>query len=176
MAKRGVNKAIVCGNIGQDPSYKAGDNGGILNLSIATSETWRDKTTGEQREKTEWHRCVAYGKLAEVMLNFNFAKGQKLYVEGKLQTRKWMDDNNQERFTTEIVIEEFEPMGRGIEQGQGQGQPNNAGQNQGSDENAPPSNEPKEQKPEEKKASPVPSKTDQDDSMPPDDYDDDIPF
>ena len=174
MAKRGVNKAIVCGNIGQDPSYKAGDNGGILNLSIATSETWRDKTTGEQREKTEWHRCVAYGKLAEVMLNFNFAKGQKLYVEGKLQTRKWMDDNNQERFTTEIVIEEFEPMGRGIEQGQGQ--PNNAGQNQGSDANTPPSNEPKEQKPEEKKASPVPSKTDQDDSMPPDPFEDDIPF
>ncbi|ELP5898499.1 single-stranded DNA-binding protein [Vibrio vulnificus] len=169
MAKRGVNKAIVCGNIGQEPTFKAGDNGGILNLSIATSETWRDKTTGEQREKTEWHRCVAYGKLAEVMLNFNFTKGQKLYVEGKLQTRKWMDDNNQERYTTEIVIEEFEPMGRGNEQAQGM--VSNASQNQDSDAGNPPNNVP-----EEKKSSPVPSKTDQDDNIDPDSFMDDIPF
>lgn len=107
MAQRGVNKVIIVGNLGQDPEVRYMDNGGaVANLSVATSETWRDKNTGEPREKTEWHRVVMFGKLAEVAGEY-LRKGSQVYLEGQLQTRKWQDQQGQDRYTTEIVVQGF---------------------------------------------------------------------
>lgn len=104
MASRGVNKVILVGNLGQDPEVRYMPNGGaVANLSIATSETWRDKQTGEAREKTEWHRVVIFGKLAEVAGEY-LKKGSQVYIEGQLQTRKWQDQSGQDRYTTEVVV------------------------------------------------------------------------
>lgn len=107
MAARGVNKVIILGNLGQDPEMRAFPNGGaVANLTIATSESWRDKQTGEQREKTEWHRVAVFGKLAEIAGQY-LKKGAQVYIEGALQTRKWQDQNGQDRFTTEVVVQGF---------------------------------------------------------------------
>ena len=101
----GVNKAIILGNLGNDPEVRYMPNGELVaNLSIATSETWNDKNTGEKREKTEWHRVVAYRRTAEIIGQYT-RKGSKLYVEGKLQTRKWTDNNGVDRYTTEIIAD-----------------------------------------------------------------------
>ena len=101
----GVNKAIILGNLGNDPEVRYMPNGEpVANLSIATSETWNDKNTGEKREKTEWHRVVAYRRTAEIIGQYT-RKGSKLYVEGKLQTRKWTDNNGVDRYTTEIIAD-----------------------------------------------------------------------
>ncbi|EMW6872736.1 single-stranded DNA-binding protein [Providencia stuartii] len=104
MASKGVNKVILIGNLGQDPEIRYIPNGGaVANLTLATSETWRDKQTGEMREKTEWHRVVIFGKLAEIAGEY-LKKGSQIYVEGSLQTRKWTDQSGQDRYTTEVVV------------------------------------------------------------------------
>ena len=101
----GVNKVILIGRLGNDPEMRYMPSGeAVANLSIATSDSWTDKTTGEKREKTEWHRVVAFRKLAEIIGQYT-RKGSKLYVEGKLQTRKWTDQNGVERYTTEIIAD-----------------------------------------------------------------------
>ena len=100
----GINKVILVGNIGAKPEVKYSSNGSaIANLSVATSETWNDKNSGEKQEKTEWHRVSLYGKLAEIAGQY-LDKGSKVYVGGKLQARKWQDQSGQDRYTTEIVV------------------------------------------------------------------------
>ena len=104
MASRGVNKVILVGNLGQDPEVRYMPNGGaVANITLATSESWRDKQTGETKEKTEWHRVVLFGKLAEVAGEY-LKKGSQVYIEGQLRTRKWQDQGGQERYTTEVVV------------------------------------------------------------------------
>ncbi|MCA1922729.1 single-stranded DNA-binding protein SSB1 [Buttiauxella noackiae] len=104
MASRGVNKVILVGNLGQDPEVRYMPNGGaVANITLATSESWRDKQTGETKEKTEWHRVVLFGKLAEVAGEY-LRKGSQIYIEGALQTRKWTDQAGVEKYTTEIVV------------------------------------------------------------------------
>ncbi|MGP4123656.1 MAG: single-stranded DNA-binding protein [Sodalis sp. (in: enterobacteria)] len=104
MASRGVNKVILVGNLGQDPEIRYMPNGSaVANITLATSESWRDKQTGETKEKTEWHRVVLFGKLAEIVGEY-LRKGSQVYIEGALQTRKWQDQNGQDRYTTEVVV------------------------------------------------------------------------
>lgn len=101
---RGVNRVILVGNLGQDPEVRYLSNGGaVTNISVATSETWKDKQTGESKDKTEWHRVVIFGKLAEIAGEY-LKKGSQVYIEGQLQTRKWQDQSGQDRYTTEVVI------------------------------------------------------------------------
>ena len=108
----GVNKVILVGNVGADPVIRNTNNGGVVaNLSIATSEQYKDKTSGEQIDKTEWHRVVIFGKLAEVIQNY-VHKGMQLYLEGKLQTKKWQDDNGNDRYTTEINCFSMQMLGK----------------------------------------------------------------
>ncbi len=103
-----VNKVILVGNLGRDPEVKSMQDGrSLVNMSIATSETWRDRNSGERKERTEWHRVVIFNdKLAEVAQKF-LKKGAKVYLEGQLTTRKWTDQSGQERYTTEVVIPRF---------------------------------------------------------------------
>ncbi|WP_368912964.1 single-stranded DNA-binding protein [Providencia stuartii] len=104
MSSKGVNKVILIGRCGDDPSIRYMPNGGaVANLTLATSESWRDKQTGEMREKTEWHRVCIFGKLAEVADEY-LKKGSQVYIEGSLQTRKWQDQSGQDRYTTEVVV------------------------------------------------------------------------
>ncbi|WWO96407.1 MAG: single-stranded DNA-binding protein [Candidatus Dasytiphilus stammeri] len=104
MASRGINKVILVGYLGQNPEVRYMPNGAaVTNFNLATSESWRDKKTGENKEKTEWHRIVLFGKLAEVAGEF-LHKGSQVYIEGTLQTRKWQDSSGQERYTTEIIV------------------------------------------------------------------------
>ncbi|EPA9110999.1 MAG: single-stranded DNA-binding protein [Serratia liquefaciens] len=104
MASKGVNKAIIVGNLGKDPEVRYLQNGGaVANITLATSESWRDKATGEQKEKTEWHRVVLFGKLAEIAGEY-LRKGSQVYIEGKLTTRKWVDQAGVEKYTTEIHV------------------------------------------------------------------------
>lgn len=104
MSSRGVNKVILVGNLGNDPEVRYMPNGGaVANITLATSESWRDKQTGEQKEKTEWHRVVLFGKLAEVAGEY-LRKGSQVYIEGKLTTRKWTDQAGVEKYTTEIHV------------------------------------------------------------------------
>lgn len=105
--KKGVNKVILVGNLGSDPEVKTMPSGvSVANLSLATSESWKDKSTGEQVEKTEWHRVSLFGKLAEVAGQY-LRKGSQVYIEGQLQTRKWQDQNGQDRYTTEVVVQGY---------------------------------------------------------------------
>ncbi|HAS14785.1 MAG TPA: single-stranded DNA-binding protein [Idiomarina abyssalis] len=186
MASRGVNKVILIGNLGADPEVRYTQNStAIANLSIATSETWKDKQTGEPREQTEWHRCVAYRRLAEIAGEY-LKKGSKVYVEGRLQTRKWTGQDNVERYTTEVVINEMQMLdSRGGPQGgpqgaapQGQGFGGQqsggygGGQSQPSQQQqrpAPQPAQPQNQQPQQKPAEPAPFSPDND-------FDDDIPF
>ena len=105
MSARGVNKVILVGFLGQDPEIRhlPNNGGAVAGLSLATAETWRDKQSGEQRERTEWHRVVIFGKLAEIAGEY-LHKGSQIYVEGALRTRKWQDSAGQDRYTTEIVV------------------------------------------------------------------------
>ena len=108
---RGVNKVILVGNLGQKPEMRyTQTNTAVATLSIATSESWKDKDSGEQREKTEWHRVVFFGKLAEIAEQY-LDKGSQLYIEGKLQTRKWQDKEGNDRYTTEILGNEMNMLG-----------------------------------------------------------------
>ncbi|MEA3640704.1 MAG: single-stranded DNA-binding protein [Lamprobacter sp.] len=105
MASSGVNKVILIGNLGVDPEVRYLPNGSaVANLRIATSESWRDKTTGEPQERTEWHRVSLFGKIAEIAGQY-LRKGSKVYIEGKLRTRKWQGQDGQDRYTTEIVVD-----------------------------------------------------------------------
>ena len=103
----GVNKVIILGNLGQVPMVRHMPNGeAVANLSVATSETWKDKQTGQQKEKTEWHRVVMFGRLAEIASK-HLVKGSKVYIEGTLQTRKWQNQEGQDQYTTEIIVQSF---------------------------------------------------------------------
>ena len=107
MAQSGINKVILIGNLGKDPEVKYMPSGdAVANITLATSETWNDKSSGEKKEKTEWHRVVFFGKLAEIVGQY-LKKGSKIYVEGKLQTRKWQGQDGQDRYTTEVVVQGF---------------------------------------------------------------------
>ena len=111
MSKRGVNKVILVGNLGKDPDMKYTASGAaIVNITVATSESWNDKQSGEKVEKTEWHRVVAFGKLAEIMGEW-LKKGSQVYIEGKLQTRKWQDQSGADRYTTEVVAQDMQMLG-----------------------------------------------------------------
>ncbi|CAK0755784.1 Single-stranded DNA-binding protein [uncultured Gammaproteobacteria bacterium] len=104
----GVNKVILVGNLGKDPEIRTMQNGGRLaTFTLATSETWKDKATGERREKTEWHRVAVFNDNIVGVVERFLRKGSKVYVEGQLETRKWTDQSNQERYTTEVVIKQF---------------------------------------------------------------------
>ena len=123
----GVNKVIIVGNLGKDPEVRFMPNGGaVANITVATSDTWKDKQTGEQKEKTEWHRVVMFGKLAEIAGEY-LKKGSKVYLEGSLQTRKWTNPQGQDQYTTEIVLQGFNGVmqmldGKSSNQGGFQGQ------------------------------------------------------
>ncbi len=108
---RGVNKVILVGHLGRDPEVRYSPSGAaIANVTIATSEGWKDKQTGEQQERTEWHRVVFFSRLAEIAGEY-LRKGSQVYVEGRLQTRKWQDQSGQDRYTTEIVANEMQMLG-----------------------------------------------------------------
>ena len=108
MSSRGVNKVILVGRLGKDPEMKYMPSGkAVALLSVATSENWKDKETGENKEKTEWHRVVLFGKRAEIA-GEHLKKGAQVYIEGKLQTRKWQDKNGQDRYVTEIVLQGYQ--------------------------------------------------------------------
>lgn len=107
---RGINKVILIGNLGQDPEVKYMPQGdAVCNITVATSESWKDKNTGEQKEKTEWHRVVFFRRLAEIVGEY-LKKGSKVYIEGRLQTRKWQDQSGNDRYTTEIVANEMQML------------------------------------------------------------------
>jgi len=120
---RGINKAIIVGTAGKDPEIRhMADGRAVVNLSLATSEQWKDKATGEKKEATEWHRVTFYGKPAEVIAQY-VKKGSQLYVEGKLQTRKWQDKEGNDRYTTEIIGRDFQFIGGKPESKQEQTRP-----------------------------------------------------
>ena len=154
---RGVNKVIVVGNLGGDPETRYMPSGSaVTNMTVATNESWKDKQTGEQKERTEWHKVAMFGRLAEIAAEY-LRKGSQVYIEGKLRTRKWQGQDGQDRYTTEIIADEMQMLGGrggagggsfgGGQQGGGQ----QGGGQQGGGGNAPP-------------------------QPGPDDFDDDIPF
>lgn len=169
MSSRGVNKAIIVGNLGNDPEIRYMPNGGaVANLTVATSESWRDKATGEQKEKTEWHKVALFGKLAEVAGEY-LRKGSQVYIEGQLQTRKWQDQNGQDRYTTEIVVQGFNgvmQMLGGKSEGQQRPQQAPQQQNWGQPQQQAPQQAPQQQ----------PQQAQPQYNEPPMDFDDDIPF
>jgi single-strand DNA-binding protein len=108
---RGVNKVIIVGNLGNDPETRYMPSGSaVTNLSVATNESWKDKQTGEQKDRTEWHKVAMFGRLAEIAAEY-LRKGSQVYIEGKLRTRKWQDKEGQDRYTTEIVADEMQMLG-----------------------------------------------------------------
>ncbi|MDG1662788.1 MAG: single-stranded DNA-binding protein [Pseudomonadales bacterium] len=159
---RGVNKVILVGNIGQDPETRfSGSGAAITNVSIATSESWKDKQTGQQQERTEWHRVVFFNRLGEIAGEY-LKKGSKVYVEGSLRTRKWQDKSGQDKYTTEIVANEMQMLdSRGAGQQGGGGQMDQQQQYGGSQAAAPQQAQPQQ---------PVAA------AAGADDWDDDIPF
>ncbi|MFU2079959.1 single-stranded DNA-binding protein [Avibacterium endocarditidis] len=170
----GVNKVIIVGNLGNDPEIRTMPNGeAVANISVATSESWKDKHTGESREITEWHRIVFYRRQAEVAGEY-LRKGSKVYVEGRLRTRKWQDQNGQDRYTTEIQGDVLQMLDSRAERAQGDYEPRGRGYKQGGDD---PNQYPQPTRPEYQapKAEPQPKPTPQPviDDAP---IDDDIPF
>jgi single-strand DNA-binding protein len=108
---RGVNKVILVGNLGKDPETRYMPSGSaVTNLTLATSESWKDKQTGDQQERTEWHKIAMFGRLAEIAAEY-LRKGSQVYIEGKLRTRKWQDKEGKDRYTTEIVADEMQMLG-----------------------------------------------------------------
>ena len=149
---RGINKVIIVGNLGQDPDTKAMPSGmTVCNLRIATSESWKDKQSGEMKEQTEWHSVAMFGRLAEIAGEY-LRKGSQVYIEGRLRTRKWQDKNGNDRYTTEIVANEMQMLGGGRGMG-GEGRASGGRASGG-----------------ESDGEPVRSGTEKDD------FDDDIPF
>ncbi|GAB2586619.1 single-stranded DNA-binding protein [Nitrincola alkalisediminis] len=179
---RGINKVILVGNLGQDPEVKYMPSGNaVTNVTLATSDTWKDKQTGQAQERTEWHRVVFFNRLAEIAGEY-LRKGSKVYVEGALRTRKWQDQAGQDRYTTEIVASEMQMLdGRGSDSGMGGGmganaggysqQPDPMGYGQPHQQAAPQQGRPQQAPRQQPQQSPPPA--------PPagfDDFDDDIPF
>lgn len=167
MSSIGINKCIILGRVGNDPEIRYSASGSaIANLSVATSEQWNDKATGEKKEQTEWHRVVIFGKLAEVAGEY-LRKGSQVYVEGKLRTRKWTDQSGVEKYTTEIVLQPMNGVmqmigGKSSDNGNQQSQQRQqSGSNQQSGWGKP-------QQPSNTSKSPA--------NEPPMDFDDDIPF
>lgn len=164
---RGVNKVIIVGTLGNDPEVKYSASGSpISNLSVVTSEQWKDKQTGEKKEQTEWHRVVIFGKLAEVAGEY-LRKGSQVYIEGQLRTRKWTDSNGVDKYTTEIVI----PQMGGVMQMLG-GKREDSGQQQRQQSG---------QQPQggwgtNLQQQPLKQQSQQGGNEPPMDFDDDIPF
>jgi single-strand DNA-binding protein len=184
MASRGVNKVILVGNLGQDPEVRYMPNGGaVANITLATSESWRDKQTGENKEITEWHRVVLFGKLAEVAGEY-LKKGSQVYIEGQLRTRKWQDQGGQERYTTEVVVNvggTMQMLG-GRQQGGNAGAPAGGGAQGGGNNNGwgqpqqPQGNNNQfsggaQSRPQQPQSAPASNNNE-----PPMDFDDDIPF
>ncbi len=158
---RGVNKVILVGNIGGDPEVKYLPSGGaVTNITVATSDQWKDKNTGERQEKTEWHRVVAFNRLAEIIGEY-VRKGSQVYIEGRLQTRKWQGQDGRDNYTTEIVASDLQMLGARGSGGGGQ-------YDQGSGGGRPAQQRPAAQN----------SKPSQQQQPPPafDDFEDDIPF
>ena len=154
---RGINKVILVGNLGQDPETRYMPSGGaVTNFTVATNESWKDKQTGEQKERTEWHKVAMFGRLAEIAAEY-LRKGSQVYIEGRLQTRKWQDRDGNDRWTTEIVANEMQMLGGrggggGYSGGSGGGSGGASGGSSGGSDGGP---------------APSP---------PADDFDDDIPF
>lgn len=164
MASKGVNKCILIGRLGQDPEIRYMPSGGaVANLTLATSESWRDKQTGEMKEKTEWHRACIFGKLAEIAGEY-LRKGSQVYIEGSLQTRKWTDQNGQDRYTTEVVVNVGGTMQMLGGNGGNQAGSQKTQQNQGWGQPQQP------QAPKQASSNQTPQ------SEPPQDWDDPIPF
>ncbi|MEE8427756.1 MAG: single-stranded DNA-binding protein [Woeseiaceae bacterium] len=108
---RGINKVIIVGNLGQDPETRYMPSGSaVTNFTVATNESWKDKQTGEQKDRTEWHRIAMFGRLAEIAAEY-LRKGSQVYIEGKLRTRKWQDRDGKDRYTTEIIADEMQMLG-----------------------------------------------------------------
>lgn len=173
MAQRGVNKVILVGSLGNDPEVRHMPNGNaVANLSLATSESWKDQQ-GQVQERTEWHRLTMYRRLAEIAGEY-LKKGSQIYVEGKLQTRKWQDQQGQDRYTTEIIVDNMQMLGGRNGGGQGNNQGDYQQGGQGGYQQAPSSNQGGYQQP--------PSGNQGGGQAPPqnsnnqDDFDDDIPF
>lgn len=184
---RGVNKVIIIGNLGNDPEVRQSQAGEtIVNLSVATSERWTDKNSGQPVEKTEWHRVVAFKRLAEICAEY-LRKGSKVYIEGQLRTQKWQDQQGQDRYTTEIVAREMqmldsrEGQGQPQQQYQAQAQPQQQPQQQQqAQQQAQPQqqaqyqNQNQRQAPQQQAQRRAPAQ--QQSAPPPADFDDDIPF
>jgi single-strand DNA-binding protein len=146
---RGINKVIIVGNLGGDPETRYMPSGSaVTNLTVATNESWKDKQTGEQKDRTEWHKVAMFNRLAEVAAEY-LRKGSQVYIEGKLRTRKWQDKNGQDRWTTEIIADEMQMLG-------GRGGSGGGSAPMSSDQDSGPPSEPPQSGP--------------------DDFDDDIPF
>lgn len=161
MAQHGVNKVILIGNLGQDPEIRYMQNGkAVANLSIATSESWNDQQ-GQKQERTEWHRLTAYDKLAEIIGEY-VKKGSKIYVEGKLQTRKWQDQQGQDKYTTEVIINQMQMLDGKKDGGSGGGQ----------QQAQPQQRQPQQQYQQPQQRAPAQAQH----TPQPVDYDDDIPF
>jgi single-strand DNA-binding protein len=147
---RGINKVIIVGNLGNDPETRYMPSGSaVTNLTVATNESWKDKSTGETKDRTEWHKVAMFNRLAEIAAEY-LRKGSQVYIEGKLRTRKWQDKNGQDRWTTEIVADEMQMLGGRGGSGGGSASPQSSSDFDQSS-NAPP-------------------------QPGPDDFDDDIPF
>jgi single-strand DNA-binding protein len=179
---RGINKVILIGNLGADPEVRYMPSGNaVTNVNLATSDSWKDKQSGQMQERTEWHRVVFFNRLAEIAGEY-LRKGSKVYIEGYLRTRKWQGQDGQDRYTTEIVASEMQMLdGRGGEGGGGYQQPSQGGgyAPQGGDmgygqpqqyNQAPPQQAPRQQPPQQ------PSQQSQQPAPGFDDFDDDIPF
>ncbi len=150
---RGVNKVILVGNLGKDPEVRFAPSGSAMaNITVATTESWKDKQTGEKQEKTEWHRVVFFNRLAEIVGEY-LKKGSQVYIEGRLQTRKWQGQDGQDRYTTEIVASEMQMLG------------GRAGGGGDTAWNAPQQN-----------SAPAQQAAPQASTPPSDDFDDDVPF
>lgn len=170
---RGINKVILVGNIGGDPETRYMPNGGaVTNITLATSDSWKDKNTGQMNERTEWHRIVFFNRLAEIAGEY-LRKGSKVYVEGALRTRKWQGQDGQDRYTTEIVASEMQMLdgrnGGGDNMGGGyQQQGGDMGYNQQPQQSAPRQQAPQQAAPQQQAPQQQPPAFD--------DFDDDIPF
>jgi single-strand DNA-binding protein len=167
---RGVNKVILVGNLGADPETRAMPSGStVANIRIATSESWKDKQTGEQQERTEWHRVALFGRLGEIAAEY-LKKGSQVYIEGSIRTRKWQDKEGKERYSTEIVANEMQMLGgRGGGGGGGGGGGEGGGYQRGGGRDTGAS-----RPPDEYSDSPAPAGGSSGGAR--DDFDDDIPF
>jgi single-strand DNA-binding protein len=146
---RGINKVIIVGNLGNDPETRYMPSGSaVTNITVATNESWKDKATGEQKDRTEWHKVAMFNRLAEIAAEY-LRKGSQVYIEGKLRTRKWQDKSGQDRWTTEIVADEMQMLG-------GRGGAGGGSAPMGSSQDSGPASAPPQSGP--------------------DDFDDDIPF